>query len=120
MSAPCCALNSLKPSSVIDITANNHSWRFANEMASGVTLQSHVYPLTATVLHALNAGISTPARIRLLREISNCYADRVRIRLSWTRGFIEPVSILIVGALVAVVVIALFLPLVSLINALSG
>jgi general secretion pathway protein F len=77
-------------------------------------------PLTTTVLHALRADMAASSRIRLLREISDCYAGRDRTRLSWAYGIIEPIAILAVGALVAIVVLALFLPLVSLIQNLSG
>jgi type II secretory pathway component PulF len=76
--------------------------------------------LSATVLFALRSALSMPARIQLLREISNCYATRARIRLSWVRGFVEPLSILVVGALVACIVVALFLPLVKLIEGLTA
>jgi type II secretory pathway component PulF len=95
------------------------AWRLAHEMARGTFQQLSSSPLTATVSHALITDLSTPSRIHLLREISNCHADRARIRLSWTRGFIEPVGICIVGGLVGLVVVALFLPLVSLVDALS-
>jgi len=76
--------------------------------------------LTATVLHALCSDIAAPSRIRLLREISECYAGRARIHLSWTYGIIEPITILMVGLFVATYVVALFLPLVRLIDGLSG
>ena len=98
------------------------SWRLANEMESGGdgAQRTFGYPLTATVLHALFSEMATESRIRLLKEISNCYADRARIRLSWTRGIIEPITICVIGLLVGGIVIALFLPLISLVNSLSG
>jgi type II secretory pathway component PulF len=77
-------------------------------------------PLTATVLRALRADMAAPSRIRLLREISECYAGRARTRLSWTYGIIEPVSICVVALLVGTIVLALFLPLVMLVEGLSG
>lgn len=75
--------------------------------------------LTATVLHALDGGVSATARIRLLREISACYAERARSRLSWTRGIVEPLAICAIGLVVGATVLALFLPLISLIHGLS-
>ncbi len=75
--------------------------------------------LTATILHALDADAAAPSRIRLLREISAGYAERARIRLSWTRGIIEPLAICVIGLIVGSTVLALFLPLVTLIHGLT-
>jgi type IV pilus assembly protein PilC len=75
--------------------------------------------LTATVLHALDGRVAAPARIRLLREISACYAERARGRLSWTRGIVEPLAICAIGLVVGATVLALFLPLISLIHGLA-
>jgi type IV pilus assembly protein PilC len=86
--------------------------------AAGAALPPRSLRLTAAVVYALRADVATPSRIRLLREISSCYAARARIRLSWTRGFIEPLSICVVGALVGLIVLSLFLPLIRLIDGL--
>lgn len=75
--------------------------------------------LTQTVLHAVRAAAAPAARIRLLREISTSYAERARIRWSWTQGLVEPLAILAIGLIVGATVVALFLPLVSLINGLA-
>jgi type IV pilus assembly protein PilC len=98
------------------------AWRLANEIASGSqrAQSADERPLTATLLHAINADIPASARINLLREISNCYAARTRMFFSWTRGLIEPLSICAVGLVVGGVVIALFTPLVSLVEGLSN
>jgi type IV pilus assembly protein PilC len=77
-------------------------------------------PLTASVLHALAASMPTASRIRLLKEISQSYADRARSRLSWTRGIVEPIAIIVIGLLVAIIVLSLFLPLVKLVEGLSS
>jgi type II secretory pathway component PulF len=96
-------------------------WDLANEIEAGRGARpSHSRTLTATFLHALQTEMPSSSRIRLLKEISSCYADRVRNRLSWTRGVIEPVTIGVIGVIVGGMVIGLFLPLVSLINLLSG
>lgn len=75
--------------------------------------------VSATVLHALQVPLPTAARVRLLREISGCHADRARIRLSWTRGILEPIAICTIGLIVGVTILALFMPLFALIHALS-
>lgn len=74
--------------------------------------------LTFTILHALGSG-EQRARIRLLREIGACYAERARRRFSWTRGIVEPLAIVVIGLVVGTVVLALFLPLISLIQGLA-
>jgi type II secretory pathway component PulF len=79
-----------------------------------------VSPLTSTVQYALRAEMPAAARVQLLKEVSNSYADRTRNRLSWTRGIVEPLAICAIGLVIGLVVIALYLPLVDLINNLSG
>jgi type II secretory pathway component PulF len=97
------------------------AWRVAGELQSGgdFARPGNRRILTATVLHALGGDSSAAARIRLLREISLCYAERARIRLSWTRGVIEPLAICAIGLVVGATVLAMFLPLFSLIQGLS-
>jgi type II secretory pathway component PulF len=77
-------------------------------------------PLSATITHAMRAEMSTPSRIRLLREISDCYLERRNTWLSWTRGVAEPLAILAIGLVVGITVLALFVPLVSLLQGLSS
>jgi len=76
--------------------------------------------LTATFLHALQSDMPASSRIRLLKELSCCHADRARHRLSWTRGIIEPITIGVIGLLVGGIVIGLFLPLITVVTLLSG
>ena len=81
---------------------------------------SELVPLTSTVHYALAADMPTSARVHLLKEVSSCYADRTRNRLSWTRGIIEPIAISAVGLVVGFVVLALYVPLIDLINNLAS
>lgn len=74
-------------------------------------------PMTAAAAEALTyepqaAGV-------LLRAIADCHGDRGRGGLSATQWLIGPVAIGVVGLCVGFVVIALFMPLISLVNALS-
>jgi len=75
--------------------------------------------LTATILHVLGQDSLPAARIHLLREISAGYAEKARRRLSWTRGILEPLAICAIGIVVGATVLALFLPLVALVQGLS-
>jgi type IV pilus assembly protein PilC len=97
------------------------AWAMANDIeATGKFAQQYFWrPLTATVVYALGVEAPVASRIRLLREISSCHAERVRVGLSWTVGVVEPLAIVVVGVAVGWTVIALFLPLVRLINGLS-
>jgi type IV pilus assembly protein PilC len=106
----------------------NHSrlqrsaWSLANQLDMTGNRAERIKPhaLTTAVSYALSADMSATARVRLLRDISTCHAERVRIGLSWTSGIVEPLGICFVGLVVGVVVLALFLPLVKLIEGLSG
>jgi type IV pilus assembly protein PilC len=77
-------------------------------------------PLTATFVYAVTADMPIGARIRLLQEIAACYADRARSRMLWTQGIVGPMTMLIVGFLVGFVAFSLFIPLINLVNNLSG
>ena len=72
----------------------------------------------ANVILALDVGDGHP-NIGLLRELSAMYAQRVYRRVDWSTGAVAQISIVLLGAIVAFLVIALFLPLVSLISGLS-
>jgi len=99
--------------------------RAACRMAAEISVGGEVLPQayqrsrTVTALHALRTDLPGPSRVRLLREVSASHAERGRILLSWTRGIIEPISILLIGLMVGWVVVGLFLPMLILIQGLS-
>jgi type IV pilus assembly protein PilC len=97
------------------------SWRLATDIETGglVDAASYRRTITATLLYALRGDLPLPPRVRLIRELSAAYADRADRSLSWTRGVIEPLGIVLVGLLVGIVVVALFMPMVFLIQGLS-
>jgi len=64
-----------------------------------------------------DAALST--RVRLLRELAEVYADRVRYRRDWSSGIRSQFSLVLVGLIVGTVLLALLLPLFQLINSLS-
>jgi type II secretory pathway component PulF len=98
------------------------SQRLASLLESGDVAAAERWrrPVTATVFYAVTAEMPTPARIRLLQEIATCYVDRARSRVSWSQGILGPLTIFSVGFVVAFVALSLFLPLIDLINNLSG
>jgi type II secretory pathway component PulF len=75
--------------------------------------------LPPSVVYALRAGPEGGPSVPLLQEMAEIYAERVRNRFDWSTGFLPHVTILAVGFAVAMVVLALFLPLISLINGLT-
>jgi type IV pilus assembly protein PilC len=97
------------------------AWRLASEIEAGgeIAVAKYRHLLTATVVHALRLETPTASRIRLLREVSGCYTQRAWLHFSWTRGLIEPIAVCLVGIVVGGTTIALFLPLMSLIQGLS-
>jgi hypothetical protein len=99
----------------------NAVWRLADQLQLNPRAAMHLEPprRMATIYYAVRAELPTQSRIRLLREITEAYSDSARNRLSWTRGLIEPIAILLVGGLVGIVVLSLFFPLFNLISALS-
>jgi type IV pilus assembly protein PilC len=97
------------------------AWQLANDVEATGAFSERAYeePLTATVAYALSGDMPTASRVHLLRDISNCHAERVRIGLGWTTGLVEPLAICLVGVLVGLTVLGLFIPLIKLIEGLS-
>lgn len=81
------------------------------------SLAAHSFP--ANVIYALEPGQGGRPNLALLRELSVMYGDRAAQRVDWSSGAVAPMAIVILGLTVAFVVIALFAPLISLINGLS-
>jgi type IV pilus assembly protein PilC len=76
--------------------------------------------LPATVVYALQAGPEGAPHIPLLQTLADGYAERVRNRLRLSTGFLPQLAIISIGLVVAIVVFALFIPLVMLVNGLTG
>ncbi|MFO0789677.1 MAG: type II secretion system F family protein [Pirellulales bacterium] len=97
------------------------AWQLANDVEATGTFAPQTYreALSAPIVHVLSPGTSVSTRLRLLREISSCHAERMRVGLSWTSGILEPIAIVLVGLIVGCTVLGLFLPLVKLVEGLS-
>ncbi len=96
------------------------AWRTAGEICGGgISNFANRRILTSSVLNAVEAEMPPRSRITLLRELSRCHGERAALLLSWTRGVLEPLAIVLVGFIVGAVVIGLFLPLVWLVQGLS-
>ena len=75
--------------------------------------------LPSNVIDALQPSDGSPPRPKLLRELSTIYAERAVQRTEWSTGVVGAFAVLMVGLVVAFIVIALFMPLVSLISGLT-
>ena len=75
--------------------------------------------LPRTVMYLLNGKGLSPAAAPILRELSWMYEDQTRNRLAWLTSIMGPLFIILLGSVVGLIVIALFLPLISLLQALS-
>jgi type II secretory pathway component PulF len=76
--------------------------------------------LPATVSYALQAGPGGAPHIPLLQALAESYSARVGDRFNLATGFLPQLAILVVGFAVGIVVLALFIPLVELVNGLTG
>ena len=73
----------------------------------------------ANLFHALEAGPGGTPNVRLLRELSTIYGDRVAQRTDWTTGTVAQMTVVLVAILTAFVVISVFMPLTTLISGLT-
>lgn len=76
--------------------------------------------LSATVLYALEGDLPAATRIRLLDRVATCHALRLAASRDWISWCLGPVAVFITGLLVFLMVLALFMPLVSLVVNLSS
>lgn len=61
-----------------------------------------------------------PAAIAILQVMADSYGERVQLRVGGPLELLGPMATLAVGIVVGVIVLALFLPMVQVINGLSG
>ncbi len=76
--------------------------------------------LPSTVRHALRSGPNGAPNVPLLRELASMYDGRASRRFNWTIHFAGPVTVMLLGFLVGMCVIALFMPFLHVIGALSN
>lgn len=94
----------------------------ANGREVGVSSRSNVrrtWSLSPVAMAALQYPDSEK-RVALLRSLSDLYWNRWVVPSRASAGWIAPLAVVFVGAIVAFVVIALFMPLISLVTSLSS
>ena len=76
--------------------------------------------LPRTVIYTLENNANPQAASKTLRELSWVLDRQTHDRMSWIISFVEPAFIVFLGASIGFYVVALFMPLVTLLNGLSG
>lgn len=75
--------------------------------------------LSRTVRHALRADVAPQTRVRLLARIAAGHDARLAARRSWASWCLGPLAVFVTGLFVFLLVLALFMPMISLVTALS-
>jgi type II secretory pathway component PulF len=78
---------------------------------------AHNFP--SSLLNAFEAGPDSTPSIPLLRELATMYSQRAYDRVHKQTGMSSPLLIAFVGLLIAMVIISLFMPLVSMVTSLT-
>ena len=88
--------------------------------------ESFAAPLKATkvvdglVVNMIDVGEETGDLDKMLIKIADNYDDEVEVLVSSLVSMLEPLLVIFLGVVVGFIVVSLFLPMVSLINALTG
>jgi type IV pilus assembly protein PilC len=83
-------------------------------------------PLKATkvvdslVVNMIDVGEETGDLDKMLIKVADNYDDEVETLVAGLVSLLEPVMVIVLGGIVGFIVIALFLPMVSLVNSLTG
>lgn len=72
------------------------------------------------VINMIDVGEETGDLDKMLMKIADNYDEEVEVLVDSLVSLLEPIMVVILGGIVGFIVIALFLPLVSLISAVSG
>ncbi len=74
----------------------------------------------AIVVNMIDVGEETGDLDKMLMKIADNYDEEVDVAVSALISVIEPIMVVVLGLIVGFIIVALFMPLVSLINAVSG
>lgn len=72
------------------------------------------------VVNMIDVGEETGDLDKMLMKIADNYDDEVETLVAGLVSLLEPIMVVVLGGIVGFIVVALFLPLVQLINAVSG
>ena len=113
---------------IAGVASNRRQFRvraaqLANEIrySDGKPFQSHVaHVFPPILLHAVHAGEGGSPSFSLLRQLAENYRSRSKQESAWVANGFGPIAIIGIGLLVGFTIIALFMPLITLVTALSG
>ena len=71
------------------------------------------------VVNMVDVGEETGALDDMLYKVADVYDEEVEVRVESLVSLLEPIMVVVLGLIVGFIVIALFLPLVQLLNDLS-
>ena len=72
------------------------------------------------VVNMVDVGEETGDLDRMLIKVADNYDEEVEVLVSGLVSLLEPIMVVVLGGIVMFIVLALFLPLVTLINSVSG
>ena len=75
--------------------------------------------LTHTVIHVLQLKDHSRTAAQILRELSWMYDQQSSSRLAWISSISSPLFVVVLGTVVGLYVVALFMPLIALMQSLS-
>ena len=88
--------------------------------------ESFAAPLKASkvvdsiVVNMVDVGEETGDLDKMLMKVADNYDEEVEVLVAGLVSLLEPVMVIVLGAIIGFIVVALFLPMVSLVNALSS
>jgi len=88
------------------------------ESIAGPLSKTRIFPLM--VVNMINVGEETGALDQMLKKIADTYEEEVDSTVAGLASLLEPMLIVFLGLVVGAIVIAMFLPLVGLLTALSA
>ena len=81
-------------------------------------VKSKLFP--PMVIHMISIGEESGALDAMLAKIADFYEDEVDAQLASLAAAIEPILIVFLGVAVLLIVLGMFMPMISVINSLSG
>ena len=88
-------------------------------------VQTCALPISSRVVDSLvvnmvDVGEETGDLDKMLMKVADNYDEEVEVLVAGLVSLLEPVMVIVLGGIVGFIVVALFLPMVSLVNALSS
>ncbi|QDU81811.1 Putative type II secretion system protein F [Polystyrenella longa] len=72
------------------------------------------------VVNMVDVGEETGALDTMLYKVADVYEEEVEVAVESLISILEPIMVVVLGVIVGTIVIALFMPMIALINSLSG